>query len=111
MITLGDATGQMRDWYVDKWGRWVSQSFIGRAGRIVTIVSAYQVVTDTPATGGITAASQQYSLLLHTQDSVIHPRRAFRRDLKRYLIGCKNAGHELLVMGDLSRTLVKRLTE
>ncbi|KAI2489890.1 hypothetical protein MHU86_24705 [Fragilaria crotonensis] len=105
MITLGDATGRMRDRYVDKWGRWVSQSFIGRAGRIVTIVSAYQVVTDTPVTGGITAASQQYSLLMQTQDSVIHPRRAFRRDLKRYLIGCKNAGHELLVMGDFNEDI------
>jgi hypothetical protein len=73
IITIGDATGRMRDRYVDKWGRWVSQSFIGRAGRIVTIVSAYQVVTDNPVTGGTTAAEQQYSLLLHTQDSVIHP--------------------------------------
>lgn len=55
--------------------------------------------------GGTTVAAQQYGLLLHTQDSVTHPRRAFRRDLKGYLLSCKNAGHKLLVMGDFNEEI------
>ena len=105
VVSVGDAVGRVRDRFVDKWGRWVSQSFLGCHGRVVTIVSAYQVVTDTPSTGLTTAAAQQHSLLLHAKDPVIFPRRAFRRDLERYLLECRNAGQELLVMGDFNEAI------
>ena len=48
---MGDATGRVKATYQDIWGRWVSQVYQGRAGDVLTIVLAYQVVTDTPGKG------------------------------------------------------------
>ena len=62
-----------------------SQTFQGQAGVTITMISAYQVVTDSPGKGLITAASQQQSFLIQEQDPVISPRQAFRRDLQRFL--------------------------
>jgi hypothetical protein len=41
MMTMGHAAGRVKSTYQDKWGRWVSQIFQGRAGQVITIVSAY----------------------------------------------------------------------
>jgi hypothetical protein len=47
-MSIGDVTSRLRDRYQDKWGQWFSQTFQGRAGRLVTVISsAYQVVTRT----------------------------------------------------------------
>ena len=85
MMTVGNATGRVRTTSQDKWGQWSSQTFQGRAGVTVTMISAYQVVTDSPRKGLMTAASQQQSFLIQEQDPVISPRQAFRRDLQRFL--------------------------
>ncbi len=85
MMTVGNARGRVRTTSQDKWGRWSSQTFQGRAGVTITMISAYQVVTDSPGKGLMTAASQQQSFLIQEQDPVISPRQAFRRDLQRFL--------------------------
>jgi hypothetical protein len=105
VLTVGDTCARVRDRFRDKWGRWTSQSFLGSAGSVITIVSAYQVVTDSPAPGLTTAASQQQSLLIQEQDDVIHPRQAFRRDLQKYLLKCRQAGHEILLVGDFNEEI------
>ncbi|KAI2497605.1 hypothetical protein MHU86_16911 [Fragilaria crotonensis] len=105
VLTVGDTCARVRDRFRDKWGRWTSQSFLGSAGSVITIVSAYQVVTDSPAPGLTTAASQQHSLLIQEQDDVIHPRQAFRRDLQKYLLKCRQAGHEILLVGDFNEEI------
>ena len=105
MHTVGNATGRILSETKDKWGRWVSQSFQGSAGRTITIVSAYQVVTDVPRGGSTTATTQQYSLLVHDQDSTKAPRTAFRRDLKSFLLQCTNRGDELIVVGDFNEAI------
>ena len=105
MMTMGHATGRVKSTYQDKWGRWVSQIFQGRAGQVITIISAYQVVTDTPGKGLTTAASQQQSFLIQAQDPVIAPRIAFRRDLGQYLQQRKNEGSEILLMGDFNEQI------
>jgi hypothetical protein len=73
MISVGNATGRVRTTHHDKWGRWTSQTFQGREGITVAIISAYQVVTDTPGKGLITAASQQQSFLIQAQDTTTSP--------------------------------------
>jgi hypothetical protein len=45
------------------------------------VISAYQVVTDHPAWSIITAAAQQYSLLIQPQDLSRAPRAAFRHEI------------------------------
>ena len=76
--------GQIQSTFQDKWGCWTSQTFQGRESVIVTIISAHQLVTDSPGKGLTTAASQQFSLLLQEQDPITAPRVAFRRDLRKY---------------------------
>ena len=102
MLTVGNATGRILSQSHDKWGRWVSQTFQGAEGRTITMVSAYQVVTDTIKGGTTTVASQQYSLLLNEQDSTKAPRAAFRKDLKLFLQKCRNKGEELILVGNLN---------
>ncbi|KAI2490274.1 hypothetical protein MHU86_12673 [Fragilaria crotonensis] len=102
---MGNATGRIKSTSQDKWGRWTSQTFQGRAGVIFTVISAYQVVTDSPGKGLMTAASQQQSFLIQEQDPVIAPREAFRRDLKRFLQQCRSERHEILLVGDFNEQI------
>jgi hypothetical protein len=105
IMTVGDITGRVRTVYQDKWGRWVCHKLQGRTGRIISIISAYQVVTDFPGKGLITAASQQQSLLIQAQDSITAPRMAFRRDLGNYLKQCREGNEEILLPGDFNECI------
>ena len=81
MVSVGDLTGRITAQSQDKWGRWTSQTFRGTGNTNLTVISAYQVVTDNPHTGLTTATSQQQSLLLQSNES-ISPRKAFKRDVQ-----------------------------
>lgn len=105
VMSVGDITSRMSERYQEKWGRWTSQTFRGRAGNALTVISAYQVVTDNPARGTTTAAAQQYSLLLHTNDTLKSPRAAFRRDLTAYIKQCQQLGQEILLTGDFNECI------
>ena len=105
MLAVGNGTGRIISQDQDKWGRWVSQTFQGMAGRTITMVSAYQVVTDTVKGGTTTATTQQYSLLVNEQDSLLAPRAAFRRDLKNFLTQRRNQGEELILVGDFNEDM------
>ena len=105
IMSIGDITSRLSERFSDKWGRWTSQTYRGRAGRSLTVISAYQVVTDTPARGTTTAAAQQYSLLLQNCDSITAPRTAFRRDLTRYIKSCRSPGQEILLTGDFNECI------
>lgn len=105
MLTVGNTTGRILTQNKDKWGRWVSQTFQGREGRTLTIVSAYQVVTDFAKAGTTTVATQQYSLLVQEQDQTLAPRAAFRRDLRIFLQQCRDRGEELILVGDFNEAI------
>jgi exonuclease III len=102
IISTGDITGRIKHQESDKWGRWVSQTFQGKAHISITVISAYQVVGKPTVQGSITAASQQQSLLLQNQDDTANPRIAFRRDLMLYLKSQIDRGHEILLIGDFN---------
>ena len=102
MLAAGNATGRITSQEQDMWGRWVCQTVQGAQGRTITIVSAYQVVSDLAQGGTTTATTQQYSLLVHDQDSTKAPMAAFWRDLKAFLHQCRQRGDELILVGDLT---------
>jgi exonuclease III len=104
IVSVGDITGRIIAQSHDKWGRWTSQTLRGSGGTNVTVVSAYQVVTDNPHTGLTTATSQQQSLLIQTNDALT-PRRAFKRDLRSFLYSRRIQGDELLLVGDFNEVL------
>jgi hypothetical protein len=105
MLTLAHASGRITSHYTDKWGRWVSQTMQGGTNRKITIVSAYQVVTDVVHPGQITVAAQQHTLLIQTKDALHSPRAAFRRDLIKYLKDCKQQGSEIILVGDFNEVI------
>jgi ribonuclease HI len=105
ILSVGNITSRMSECFQDKWGRWTSQTYRGRDGRSLTVISAYQVVTDHPARGTTTAAAQQYSLLLQTKDPLRSPRAAFRRDLMHYIKQCQSLGQEILLTGDFNERI------
>ena len=105
VMSVGEITSRLSGRFQDKWGRWTSQTYRGRAGRSLTVISAYQVVTDNPARGTTTAAAQQYSLLIQTRDPIKSPRTAFRRDLMQYIKNCQSLGHEILLTGDFNECI------
>ena len=68
ILSVGNITSRRSERFRDKWDRWTSQTFRGRAGQSLMVISAYQVVTDTPARGTTTVAAQQVSLLIQMQE-------------------------------------------
>lgn len=102
MLSSGDITGRVLHQAQDKWGRWVSQTYQGKHGMNIMVISAYQVVGKPAKPGCITTASQQQSLLLQAQDVFTNPRTAFRRDLHQYLQAAVASGHEILLVGDFN---------
>jgi exonuclease III len=105
ITTVGNATGRIQSQTADELGRWVSQTFQGAAGRRITFISAYQVVSDVVIPGTTTAASQQKSMLIQRDDPIQAPRKAFRRDLTTFLQKCKDAGEEIMLLGDFNEVM------
>ena len=105
LVSMSHVTGRVISTYSDKWGRWTSQTFRCQQERKLTVISAYQVVPDTPSPGKTTAAEQQRSLLLESQDPLREPRPAFVRDFQQYLQMCLSTNDDLLIMGDFNDTV------
>ena len=73
VMSMGNITGRAKERHRDKWGRWSSQIVHGKENQSLIVISAYQVTTDYPTAGTITAASQQ-----HLSSEVYLPKMAIR---------------------------------
>jgi hypothetical protein len=104
MVSTGDTTGRIISQSQDKWGRWTSQTLQGTRNINLTVISAYQVVSDNPHTGLTTTTAQQQSLLIQSNDSC-SPRKAFKRDLRLFLKERLSQGDELLLVRDFNEAL------
>ncbi len=104
MLSTGDTTRRIISQSQDKWGRWTSQTLQGTRNINLTVISAYQVVTDNPHTGLTTTTAQQQSLLIQSNNSC-SPRKAFKRDLQLFLQDRLSQGEELLLVGDFNEAL------
>jgi exonuclease III len=104
-LSVGHITGRITSTYQDPLGRWVSQTFRGREGFQMTVISAYQVVDCGSQPGKITAAAQQASYLTQLDAQDCNPRKAFKQDLRTYLSECKSKGDEILLLGDFNESI------
>ena len=103
MIMIVDqASGRIKSQTTDHLGRWSSYTLRGRDSTSFTIISVYQAVTDTPQIGSTTAAAQQQSVLLHLQEPISGPRRAFKRDLWQFVSSLVANREEILIVGDFN---------
>ena len=101
MISTGNITGRIQAQNSDHMGRWVSQTFTTK----VTIVSAYQVATDNPHAGLTTATSQQRSMHTQAQDTIVVPRKAYKRDVWEFIRTRREQGEEILIVGDFNESV------
>ncbi|KAI2501501.1 hypothetical protein MHU86_12946 [Fragilaria crotonensis] len=102
ILTVDSLMGRIVRQDRDPWGRWVVQEFTGKGTRKIAVFSAYQPVDKAISPGTITVAAQHASLLRLTQDQVLNPRTAFRRDLLKALQTYASVGTMLLVVGDFN---------
>ncbi|KAI2499112.1 hypothetical protein MHU86_15382 [Fragilaria crotonensis] len=98
-------TGRVTEQSQDHMGRWVTQTMKGFNGRQVTIISAYQAVTDSQCTGLMTVTAQQQNILVQSQDALSEPRKAFKRDISELLKRIRARGDEIILVGDFNETI------
>jgi hypothetical protein len=93
----------------DPMGRWSYTKFVGTRGKIITVITAYQVcktpVNTTTKTKSRTAAAQQASMMRQQGITGTHPRKQFHKDLLNFLQACKAQREELLLAGDFNKAL------
>jgi hypothetical protein len=100
IMSMGSITGRVIGKGKDPWGRWCYQTLLGRNGKAITILSAYQVVDKYTTRGQYNTAAQQQALLYRQSDPLKDPRKAFRRDLCEFLETISKAGNDIIISGD-----------
>ena len=105
MFLVGNTAGQVIDQQQDHMGRWVTHTMQGFNGKQVTIVSAYQVVTNSQCTGLMTVTAEQRSILTQSRDAVVEPRKAFKRNIRDLLQRLTTRGDNIILVGDFNETI------
>ena len=107
----GSLAGRVRKQYLDKYGRWIRVDLLGRDGRTVTLICAYQVVQEKGEHGARTTYSQQVRMM--RLDGVMdpNPRKAFIQDIKELTKTLVKAEHDIILMGDFNESIGIKPTE
>jgi hypothetical protein len=85
-------------------GRWTFTKFMGRAEKVITIISVYQVCNNNRSS--TTAYHQQQSALIQHGTSNPKPRKQFQNDLHQFLRTSQSNGESIILVGDfIMRTL------
>ena len=101
----GSLIGRVRKQILDKYGRWIRVDLLGRDGRTITLICAYQVVQETGTHGARTTHSQQVRMM--RLDGVLdpNPRKAFIQDMKEMVKSLNIADHDIILMGDFNEAI------
>ena len=104
----GSLVGRQRRHYKDKYGRWVRCDLLGRSGRTVSIICAYQVVQEPGDHGLLTAYSQRVRMMRLEGVDNPNPRRTFIQDLRTLVKDLRDANHDILLMGDFNEVISEK---
>ena len=96
--------GRAKRHFSDKFGRWIRVDLLGRDGRTISIICAYQVVQFHQA-GDKTAFSQQLRLLRLEGIDQPCPRQQFIRDLTSLVESLTKQNHDIILMGDFNEVI------
>ena len=101
----GNLAGRIRKQHPDRYGRWIRVDLLGRDGRTVSIICAYQVVQEKGDHGINTTYSQQVRMM--RLDGVLDPdpRKAFIQDLKSLVQNLRQDNHDIILMGDFNESI------
>ncbi len=101
----GPLSGRVRTHHKDRFGRWIQVDLLGRDGRIVTLICAYQVVQEKGEHGARTTYSQQVRMMRLEGVLDPDPRKAFISDLKTLVTQLRTADHDIILMGDFNELI------
>jgi endonuclease/exonuclease/phosphatase family metal-dependent hydrolase len=101
----GNMVGRVKKHKIDKYGRWTHLELLGRDGRTVSVICAYQVVQEKGLHGSRTTYSQQVRMMRIEGVLDPNPRQAFIRDLKTMVTKLKNDDHDIILMGDFNELI------
>ena len=107
----GAFAGRVRKQFSDKYGRWTRIELLGRDGRTVTVICAYQVVQEKGQHGERTTYSQQVRLMRLEGVLDPDPRKIFIRDLKALVTALHKDNHDILLMGDFNELIGSKPNE
>ena len=96
--------GRAKQHSQDKFGRWIQVDLLGRDGRTISIICAYQVVQFHQA-GDKTAFSQQLRLLRLDGIDQPCPRKQFIQDLSKLVDSLTKQNHDIILMGDFNEVI------
>jgi hypothetical protein len=88
----------------DKYGRFVSQTFIGKNDRKVTVIAAYRVVA---GTAGPSSAFAQQRAMLVTEGRSADPRSVFLIDMLAFILEAQQQGNSVILGIDANETMQK----
>jgi exonuclease III len=98
----GNTVGRVEAHYSDPMGRFSSLTLLGRMGKHITVISAYQVPKNSNLSGPTTAHTQQVLQLKQIGFPEQNPRRQFCDALDRFLTDKIDAGHQIILGGDFN---------
>ena len=100
----GSLAGRVRKHHLDKYGRWIQVELLGRDGRMINIMCAYQVVQEKGEHGACTTYSQQVQMMRLDGVNDPDPRKAFIRDIKELVKQLTTANQDIILMGDFNES-------
>jgi exonuclease III len=101
----GPLVGRVKSHLADKYGRWVQVDLLGRTGRIVSVICAYQVVQEGGTHGDRTTYSQQMRMMRLEGQTAPNPRRQFIDDMKILVRQLHDKGNDIILMGDFNESI------
>jgi hypothetical protein len=101
----GPLVGRIKSSFSDDLGRWTGMELLGRDGRSLVIICAYQVCQKSGQAGTFTAHSQQVSILRRRGFDNPNPRLHFINDLSSLVQQYHKSNADILVMGDFNEVI------
>ena len=100
----GPLVGRVKRSISDELGRWSIMELLGRGGRSLVLICAYQVCKSA-SSGSSTAYSQQLSLLRQKNLDNPDPRKHFVRDLTNIVSAYHKQDSDIILMGDFNEVI------
>jgi hypothetical protein len=97
--------GRIKTSFSDDLGQWTGVELLGRDGRSLVIICAYQVCQKSGKTGTYTAYSQQVSLLRQRGHQNPNPRRHFVADHFTLIHQYNTTQFDIILMGDFNKVI------
>ena len=101
----GNTTARIVEHHSDLMGRFSSITLLGRLGKLITVISAYQVPKNSNLAGPTTAHTQQVLQLKRNENPEQNPRKQFCDSLDRFLQDKIASGHQIILGGDFNEEI------